>query len=175
MLPSNDPAARRATAGGSGRPRRGLFPREKLGKTNGGQMYKRIMVPLDIAHAKRFEKALATAAELGRTYEIPVVYVGVAPSVPTSVAHSPAEFKERLSKFAEAQGQAHGIQTEVHTTVIADPTVELDKALLRACKETGADLVVMGSHIPNLADHIWPSHGGWLASHAPVSVFIVRG
>ena len=45
---------------------------------------------------------------------------------------------------------------------------------VEAVHETGADLVVMASHIPGIADAIWPSHGGRLASHADVSVFVVR-
>ena len=39
----------------------------------------------------------------------------------------------------------------------------------------GADLVVMATHVPNLTDYIWASHGGHLASHAKASVFLVRG
>ena len=39
---------------------------------------------------------------------------------------------------------------------------------------TLADLVVMASHIPNVADHFWPSNGGSIASRADVSVMLVR-
>ena len=44
-----------------------------------------------------------------------------------------------------------------------------------AAEELGADLVVMATHVPNLTDYIWASHGGHLASHAKASVFLVRG
>jgi len=41
-------------------------------------------------------------------------------------------------------------------------------------EEAGADLVVMASHVPNVTDYIWPSHGGWVAEHSDASVFVVR-
>jgi nucleotide-binding universal stress UspA family protein len=55
-----------------------------------------------------------------------------------------------------------------------DPTVDVDDALMKAVSETGADLVVMASHVPGLADYIWPSNGGKLAAHSSASVFVVR-
>ncbi|NND41526.1 MAG: universal stress protein, partial [Silicimonas sp.] len=55
-----------------------------------------------------------------------------------------------------------------------DPTTEVDDALVRAIDETGADLVVMASHVPNVMDHIWPSKGGKQAQHAKCSVMVVR-
>jgi nucleotide-binding universal stress UspA family protein len=36
----------------------------------GDSMYSRIMVPVDLAHIERLEKALATAADLAKHYEI---------------------------------------------------------------------------------------------------------
>ena len=50
-------------------------------------------------------------------------------------------------------------------------------ALLRSLRlsGTGADLVVMQSHVPGLMDYIWPSNGGKVAGHAKCSVLVVRG
>ena len=56
-----------------------------------------------------------------------------------------------------------------------DGGVDLDGALLKAVGETGADLVVMGTHVPGLSDYIWSSNGGKIAAHADVSVMLVRG
>ena len=38
----------------------------------------------------------------------------------------------------------------------------------------GADLVIMASHVPGMLEHIFSSHGGYIAQHAKVSVFVVR-
>lgn len=137
-------------------------------------MYSKILIPVDLAHAGRLDKALGTAAALAKAFGANVVYAGVTSTVPGGVAHNPAEFAQRLSAFAAEQATAHGIATASHPEAIPDPAVDLDRALLKSVKATGADLVVIGSHIPNIADHVWPSHGGWLATHAAVSVFIVR-
>jgi nucleotide-binding universal stress UspA family protein len=55
-----------------------------------------------------------------------------------------------------------------------DPAADLDPTLLKAVEETGADLVVMASHVPGLTDYIWPSNGGTVARRAKVSVMVVR-
>jgi len=43
-----------------------------------------------------------------------------------------------------------------------------------AAKEAGCDLVVMASHVPGFREHILSSNAGYVASHAPISVFVVR-
>ena len=47
-------------------------------------------------------------------------------------------------------------------------------ALRKAIEEVGADLVVMATHIPGAAEHLFASHGGSVAAHAKISVFLVR-
>ena len=117
-------------------------------------MYKKIMVPVDLAHVDKLARALDTAANLAKFYHAPVTYVGVTSS---------------------AQTGTHGIQADGKTVVSHDPAVDLDDALIKAVDETGSDLVVMATHIPNVADHIWPSNGGRIATHTNASVFLVRG
>lgn len=137
-------------------------------------MFKRIMAPVDLAHADRLGKALAVTADLARQNGIPVTYVGVAAALPGPMGHNPDEVAAKLKAFAREQGKAHGIEAEAHSMVSTDPVTDLDDTLLKAVGETGADLVVMASHVPGLADHIWPSNGGAIAARAKVSVFVVR-
>lgn len=138
-------------------------------------MYAKIMVPIDLAHTEHLGKALRTAADLSRLYGASVVYVGVTAATPGPLGHNPAEYDQKLQAFAEKEARAHGQAVETHTVVSHDPTADLDHSLVEAVEKVGADLVVMASHIPNLADYIWPSNGGRLASHSPASVFVVRG
>ncbi|WP_425407083.1 universal stress protein [Hwanghaeella sp.] len=137
-------------------------------------MFKRIMVPVDLAHADKLEKALALAGDLASHYGAALVYVGVSASAPSSLAHTPEEYAEKLSGFAAEKGKAHGVSAEARSYISHDPTIDLDATLLKAVKETGADLVVMASHIPNVTDYVWPSNGGTIAAHADVSVMVVR-
>ena len=137
-------------------------------------MYRKIVVPVDLAHAGRLEKALKTAADLARHYSVPVVYVGVASTVPDEVARTPAEYAGKLEAFAAAQAEAHGIEATSHPLVSADPQGDLNKLLRNTIERLGADLVVMASHAPSWLDWLLPSHGGSIAEHSDASVFVVR-
>lgn len=137
-------------------------------------MYKTIMVPVDLAHVDRLRKALSAAADLARHYGIPVIYVGVTAATPGSVAHNPVEFATRLDEFARFEAAAHGHTASAKACTSHDPAVDLDQALIQAIRETGADLVVMASHLPGLPDHFFTSNAGRLAARADVSVMVVR-
>ena len=137
-------------------------------------MYSKIMVPVDLFHTDKLGKALQTAADLASHYGASVCYVAVTANTPTALAHNPAEFAERLKAFAAAQAEAHGHSAESRAYASRDPAIDLDATLLKAVDETGADLVVMASHIPGVVDHIWPSNGGTIAAHARASVLVVR-
>ena len=138
-------------------------------------MFNDIMVPVDLAHQDKLKRSLDCAADLAAHYGAKVVYVGVTSGVPSSVAHTPTEFAEKLKAFAGEQAAAHGIEAASHAAMAHDPTTDTDDALLRAVSETGADLVVMQSHIPSVLDYVWPSNGGKIAEHAKCSVMVVRG
>ncbi|MCR8550270.1 universal stress protein [Salipiger sp. P9] len=137
-------------------------------------MFERIMVPVDLGHAEKLEKALLCAADLAAHYGATAVYVGVTTEQPSSLARTPAEYAQKLAAFAEDQAKLRGIATESKAYASHDPAVDLDPTLLKAVGETRADLVVMASHIPNIADHLWPSNGGSIATHTDVSVLLVR-
>ncbi|MBR9649714.1 universal stress protein [Thalassovita aquimarina] len=138
-------------------------------------MFSKIMTPVDLAHAGRLQRALDCAADLAGHYGAELVYVGVTAETPGPLGHNPEEYAERLNAFVAEQAKAHGIKASAHAMAAHDPTTDLDDNLFKAIDETGADLVVMQSHIPNFTDYIWPSNGGKLASHAKVSVMVVRG
>ena len=137
-------------------------------------MFSRIMVPVDLAHIPRLHKALEVAGSCAKAFDVPVTYVGVTAATPGTQGHNPKEFEERLRAFGEEQAGAHGLTADVRMIISHDPTVDVDDALMKAVSETGADLVVMASHVPGLADYIWPSNGGKLAAHSSASVFVVR-
>ncbi|MEJ8571098.1 universal stress protein [Microbaculum marinum] len=137
-------------------------------------MYRKIMVPIDLAHVDRLAKAIDTATDLARHYQIPVCFVGVTAETATSVAHTPDEFARKLEEFGSRQSAARGLQIETAAYPSHDPTVDLDKILIRAADENGADLIVMASHVPGIAEHFFSSHAGDVASHARISVFVVR-
>ncbi len=136
---------------------------------------KKIMAPVDLAHSDKLAKSLALTADIARLHDATVCYVGVVSPAPGRVARTPEEFRAKLDAFARKQAEAHGHRAEAHAEISHDPSAELEDALLRAERTTGADLIVMATHVPKAADLIWPSNGGRIATHASASVLLVRG
>lgn len=137
-------------------------------------MYKKILVPVDLAHLERLEKALKTASDLAGHYGAELCYVGVTATTPGPVAHNPEEFAEKLEAFGRERATGTGCKVTTRAYSSHDPAVDLDDKLAEAIEEVGADLVVMASHVPGLPEHIFASNAGHLASHAKISVFVIR-
>jgi len=137
-------------------------------------MYQKVMVPVDLAHIERLSKALDTATDLAKHYGIPVCYVGVTVPMPNPVAHTPQEYATKLAQFGAEQAQKHGLTVETVSYTSHDPAIDLDEKLLEAAKDTKSDLIVMASHVPGLQEHIFSSNAGAVASHAEISVFVIR-
>lgn len=137
-------------------------------------MYRKILVPVDLAHVDALKRALTVASDLGQHYETEICYVSVTHSSPGAVAHTPEEYEEKLEAFAQEQARSHGRPASAQVIVSSDPTVELDDKLLQAVKDVGADLVVMATHLPRKLDAIMPANGGKVAKETDASIFLVR-
>ena len=137
-------------------------------------MFKKIMTPVDLAHTGDLEKSLECAADLAKQHDAEIVFVGVTASAPSELAHNPKEFADKLDAFAKQQADRHSINASATVSLSNDPITDVDDALLKAVDSTGADLVVMQSHLPKPTDVVWPSNGGKIASHSNVSVMLVR-
>ena len=143
-------------------------------RNRGNQMYKTIMVPVDLAHIEGLGKAIDTATDLAKLYGARVCFVGVTAEPPTDVAHTPSEFAKRLEAFAAQQSERHGLEIATKAYASHDPAVDLNATLISAATDTASDLIVMASHVPGFPEHVFSSHAGAVASHADVSVFVVR-
>jgi len=137
-------------------------------------VFKRIMVPVDLAHEEKLGRALDVATDLAKHYSASTRLVGVTAPQPSEVAHTPLEYAERLAQFAQTQSAQRGFQFEHEAITTHDPTIELDEALKDAAHEMAADLIIMASHVPGFVEHVVSSYAGFLASHTEISVFIVR-
>ncbi|MEO9780259.1 MAG: universal stress protein [Sedimentitalea sp.] len=137
-------------------------------------MFSKIMVPVDLAHVAHLGRALKVAAELAGLYNAELCFVAITAPTPGPAAHNPQEFAAKLEAFAQSEAETYGVKATSHSVVSHDPAVDLDRSLLKAREELGADLVVMASHVPGIADYLFPSHGGRMAKHAEVSVMVVR-
>lgn len=137
-------------------------------------VFKTIMVPVDLAHKEDLGKALTCAADLAGHYGAEVIYVGVTTNAPSSTAHNPKEYKEKLEAFAKEQSSGKNFSARAEVVISHDPRSDVDEVLLNTVKDIGADMVVMASHMPNILDYVWPSNGGKIAEHAKCTVMVVR-
>ena len=137
-------------------------------------MFKRIMVPVDLAHLEALEKSLTVAADMAQHYNASLCYVGVTTSQPSSVAHTPQEYEQKLNAFAAGHAPDDGHPPSTAVYISHDPVTDLDDILIKAIKEQAADLVVMATHLPHHIDAIMPANGSKVAAHSDVSVFLVR-
>ncbi len=137
-------------------------------------MYKRILVPVDLRKQQEIEKALISATDLAKHYGSELVFAGVTGTAPSSIAHSLDEYRQKLAEFGEATNARLGCNASTVTIHIHDVSIDLDRALVHKAVEICADLIVMASHRPGVAEHIFSSNAGYVAAHAPISVLVVR-
>jgi nucleotide-binding universal stress UspA family protein len=138
-------------------------------------LHSRILVPVDLNNVEKLTKALGIAARTAKENDATVVYVGVVDAVPTSSARSEVELmKELLDKFAAEQAKDHGIKTADQITLRHDLHLHVGSEIISSAKEADCDLIIMASHIPGIKDHIFSSNAGYVATHAPISVYVVR-
>ncbi|MEJ6392522.1 universal stress protein [Gymnodinialimonas sp. 2305UL16-5] len=138
-------------------------------------MYSKILVPVDLDHIDKLAKALDAAAQAAQASSGTVVYVNVVDAVPTPSPRTEGErMAERLKAFTKEQAEAHGIATQDHVALRGDLHLNVGSDIIRTAKEAECDLIVMASHIPGIRDHFLSSNAGYVASHAPISVHIVR-
>lgn len=137
-------------------------------------MHRKIMVPVDLEHLDQLDAALKEARALAALHKAELVYVGVTAPTPSPVAHTPEEYAARLERLATEESARTGLPASIYPIVSHDPAVDIDSQLLEAITALDADLVVMGSHRPGWREHIFSSNAGYIATHAPVSVMVVR-
>lgn len=137
-------------------------------------MFTRIMVPVDLSHRDKMTRALEIATEWARLHDSSLLLVSVESDQPSSVARNRAEFVEKLADMANEMADKTGLAVESEAIHSNDPAAEMSQALLHAADTSGADMIIMASHMPGLMDHVFSSHGGYVARHAKMSVLLVR-
>lgn len=137
-------------------------------------MFKRIMVPVDLEHIEQLSGALSVANQLADANGGEVLFAGVHGGAPSAVAHEPKEYAEKLRAFTNAHPLAKTGKASALPIYSHDPGVEVAPALVKAACDNQIDVIVMASHMPGWAEHIFHSNAGYVACHAPMSVFVVR-
>ena len=137
-------------------------------------MFHKIMVPVDLVHKDTLDKALDVAGDMAKRHGAAIEVVSVGGNLPSELGHNPGEFAKMVEEFATKLRDRFGVQVSAEAITAHDPEVETTSSLMKAIEDTGADLVIVASHVPGVLEHIFSSHGGYIAQHAKCSVFVVR-
>jgi nucleotide-binding universal stress UspA family protein len=140
-------------------------------------MFKRILVPIDLADTDLAKPAIETAASLASASGGTVRLVNVMPMTPVMLAeYVPPDFdaqqressEEALAIVAAESGiDAGRISVTVRQGGIYHEVLEEAAAI-------GADLIVMTSHRPSMQSYFLGSNAGHVVRYAKCSVLVVR-
>ena len=141
-------------------------------------MYKDILLPLDLEHEQSWIKALAVAIELCQSQGARLHVMHVVPDFGMSIVsqYFPEGYEKEVSSQALEQLHAfvkenvpEGIEVR---HIIGEGTVY--EVILRVAEEINCDLIVIGSHRPELKDYLLGPNAARVVRHGNCSVLVVR-
>ena len=141
-------------------------------------MYRNILVPVDLSDKHSWRKALPTAIALCQTFQARLHVIAVVPEfgLPLVGQFFPAGYEDKLRQQAAKQLKAllaEQVPDEVPVRrIVAEGNVY--REILKAAQAIQADLIVMGSHHPELRDYLLGANADKVMRHADCSVLVVR-
>jgi nucleotide-binding universal stress UspA family protein len=141
-------------------------------------MYKRILLPVDLAEVSSWRKALPVAVEYCRAFEATLCLMTVVPNfgMPVVAQYFPEDYAER-AKLEAKQGLEKLAAEQVPDGVEVECRIgygTIYEEILEAAKETKYDLIVMASRRPELKDYLLGPNAARVVRHANCSVLVVR-
>jgi nucleotide-binding universal stress UspA family protein len=141
-------------------------------------MYRNVLVPIDLSDKHSWRKALPTAVALCQTFQARLHAVAVVPEfgLPMVGQYFPDGYEDKVRQQAAQQLKAliaEQVPDEVSTRrIIAEGKIYQE--ILKAAQTIKADLIVMGSHHPELKDYLLGPNAARVVRHADCSVMVVR-
>src|ERR1700682_730538 len=140
-------------------------------------MYRRILVPIDLADVELAKPALATALLMAKESNGSVRLVNVLPMTPVMLAeYVPPDFEAQQRASAEeaiaiVAGET-GLAADKISTAVRQGNI--DREILDEAKAMKADLIVMSSHRTGVRTYFLGSNAGHVVRYAACSVLVVR-
>jgi nucleotide-binding universal stress UspA family protein len=141
-------------------------------------MYRNILVPVDLSDKHSWRKALPTAISLCETFEARLHLMTVVPDfgLPMVGQFFPEGYEAKLRQQAARQLKEFAAQQVPGAIdcrrIVAEGKVYQE--IVKAADAIKADLIVMGSHRPELADYLLGPNADKVMRHARCSVMVVR-
>jgi nucleotide-binding universal stress UspA family protein len=131
-------------------------------------MLHNILLPIDVRKPKVWDHALRVAIGLARQNGATLHVLFVAPKLEHNLNRFPEDYRAGLVKY---------VKEHVPDDVTAKPVIEAGSAhreICAAARKLKCELIVMGSHDPEMKDTFLGSNASWVVLHAPCSVYVVR-
>jgi len=142
------------------------------------RMFKKILVPVDLAEVEAAAKAIETAVSLTKASGGELRLISVQQMLPaTYMDYMPSDFDDKQREWATGELAALAAKLDIPTAK-KSTHVRFGGAypeILAEADDWKADLVVIGSHRPAMSTYLLGSTAKSVVRHATCSVLVVRG
>jgi len=140
-------------------------------------VFRRILVPIDLAHPELGTPSVETAVTLALASDGSVRLLNVLPVTPADLAaYVPADFEEQQRRTAQEAldivAKESGLDTRHVSVAVRQGGVHHE--IIEEATEIAADLIVMSSHRPGKRSYFLGSNAAHVVRHATCSVLVVR-
>ncbi len=141
-------------------------------------MYTHILLPVDLGQESSWQKALPVAVEMCRAFGARLTVITVVPGFTMTVVEQyfPPDSQQRMIADTRA-GLEKFVRENVPEGIAAESVVaegKIYQEVIEAARKRGVDLIVMGSHSPELKDYLLGPNAARVVRHAENSVLVVR-
>ena len=140
-------------------------------------MFKTILVAIDLEHSDQGREILQAAKGIAEANGAEVYLLNVVPAAPPIISQYLHENYEQMvsgqarSELAEL-ARAAKLKTGDDVCLIRFGTVYVE--VLAAAESVNADLIITGSHKPNVSDYLIGSNAARVTRHSTCSVLVIR-
>ena len=141
-------------------------------------MYTDILLPVDLGNESSWAKALPAAIEYCEAFGSNLHVMTVMPDFrsPMVAQFFPDDHEDKLMDNAKDvlhKFVVDRVPEEIKVQhIVADGTIY--KAIIETADDIGADLIIMGSHRPELQDYLLGPNAARVVRHSQKSVLVVR-
>ncbi|MEZ5935984.1 MAG: universal stress protein [Alphaproteobacteria bacterium] len=141
-------------------------------------MYQKILVPVDLGDKHSWRKAIPTAVTLCESFDASMIVMTVIPDIgmPVIGQYLPQDFSDRVKQQVSAQLTAF-VQSQIPPGIEVQRLVAVGKIyqkIINTAAKAEVDLIIMGSHHPDLKAYLLGPNAARVVRHAKTSVMIVR-
>jgi len=141
-------------------------------------MYQKVLVPVDLGDKHSWRKAVPTAVAICEAFDAGLIVMTVIPDVgmPVIGQYLPQDYETKVKHQVASQLKAFA-QAQVPPGIETQRLVSFGRIyqeIIHTAAEHRIDLIVMGSHHPELKDYLLGPNAARVVRNAGTSVMVVR-